>query len=77
VNEGAYVFVTGPRETELTAAKKQIGKNVSAIQGDVIVGGIERRARDRSRFWIQQFRQLILQQIADTVDADVRWRIAG
>jgi NADP-dependent 3-hydroxy acid dehydrogenase YdfG len=35
VNEGAYVFVTARRETELTAAKKQIGKNVSAIQGDV------------------------------------------
>jgi NADP-dependent 3-hydroxy acid dehydrogenase YdfG len=42
VNEGAYVFVIGRRETELTAAKKQIVKNVSAIQGDVIVGGIER-----------------------------------
>jgi NADP-dependent 3-hydroxy acid dehydrogenase YdfG len=35
MNEGAYVFVTARRETELTAAKKQIGKNVSAIQGDV------------------------------------------
>jgi NAD(P)-dependent dehydrogenase (short-subunit alcohol dehydrogenase family) len=35
VNEGAYVFITGRRETELAAAKKQIGKNVSAIQGDV------------------------------------------
>jgi len=35
VNEGAYVFITGRREAELAAAKKQIGKNVSAIQGDV------------------------------------------
>ena len=35
VNEGAYVFVTGRREAELAAAKKQIGKNVTAIQGDV------------------------------------------
>src|SRR6266481_1686980 len=35
VNEGAYVFVTGRREAELAAAKEQIGKNVTAIQGDV------------------------------------------
>jgi len=35
VNEGAYVFVTGRRKAELAAAKKQIGKNVTAIQGDV------------------------------------------
>ena len=35
VNEGAYVFITGRREAELTTAKKQIGKNVTAIQGDV------------------------------------------
>ena len=34
-NEGAYVFITGRREAELAAAKKQIGKNVTAIQGDV------------------------------------------
>ena len=34
VNEGAYVFITGRREAELAAAK-QIGKNVTAIQGDV------------------------------------------
>src|SRR5580765_2051802 len=35
VNEGTYVFITGRREAELAAAKKQIGKNVTAIQGDV------------------------------------------
>jgi len=35
VNEGAYVFITGRREAESAAAKKQIGKNVIAIQGDV------------------------------------------
>ena len=35
VNEGAYVFITGRREAELAAAKKQIGKNVTAIHGDV------------------------------------------
>ena len=35
VNEGAYVFITGRRERELSAAVKEIGKNVSGIQGDV------------------------------------------
>src|ERR1700690_4511936 len=33
--EGAYVFITGRREKELDAAVKQIGKNVTAVQGDV------------------------------------------
>lgn len=35
VNEGAYIFITGRREAELQTAKKEIGKNVSTIQGDV------------------------------------------
>src|SRR5882672_3417163 len=35
VNEGAYVFITGRRESELAAAVKEIGKNVTGIQGDV------------------------------------------
>jgi len=35
VNEGAYVFITGRRERELAAAVKEIGKNVTAVQGDV------------------------------------------
>ncbi|HEV3373212.1 MAG TPA: glucose 1-dehydrogenase [Xanthobacteraceae bacterium] len=34
VNEGAYVFVTGRREPELTAAVKEIGRNVAGVQGD-------------------------------------------
>ena len=34
VNEGAYVFITGRRDSELAAAVKQIGKNVTAVQGD-------------------------------------------
>jgi NAD(P)-dependent dehydrogenase (short-subunit alcohol dehydrogenase family) len=33
--EGAYVFITGRRQAELDAAVKQIGKNVTAVQGDV------------------------------------------
>src|ERR1700679_3146485 len=35
VTEGAYVFITGRRQTELDAAVKLIGKNVTGVQGDV------------------------------------------
>src|SRR5213596_4147669 len=35
VSEGAYVFITGRRDPELAAAVKEIGRNVSGIQGDV------------------------------------------
>src|SRR5467141_1543020 len=35
VNEGAYVFITGRREPELAAAVKEIGRNVTGIEGDV------------------------------------------
>src|SRR5712691_4115225 len=35
VSEGAYVFITGRRDPELAAAVKEIGKNVTGVQGDV------------------------------------------
>jgi len=35
VNEGAYVFITGRRESELAVAVKEIGRNVTGVQGDV------------------------------------------
>ena len=35
VAEGAYVFITGRRQLELDAAVKEIGHNVSSVQGDV------------------------------------------
>ncbi len=35
VAEGAYVYITGRRQRELDAAVRQIGKNVTAVQGDV------------------------------------------
>ena len=35
VDEGAYVFITGRREPELAAAVKEIGRNVTSVQGDV------------------------------------------
>jgi NAD(P)-dependent dehydrogenase (short-subunit alcohol dehydrogenase family) len=35
VSEGAYVFITGRRDAELAAAAKEIGRNVTAVRGDV------------------------------------------
>src|SRR5258708_15652567 len=35
VKEGAHVFITGRREPELAAAVKEIGRNVTGVQGDV------------------------------------------
>src|SRR5262249_43823614 len=35
VNEGGYVFITGRRQPELETAKKEIGKNVTAVKSDV------------------------------------------
>jgi len=35
VSEGAYVYIIGRRQRELDAAVRQIGKNVTAVQGDV------------------------------------------
>jgi len=35
VAEGAYVFITGRRQPELDKAKALIGKNVTAVKGDV------------------------------------------
>jgi NAD(P)-dependent dehydrogenase (short-subunit alcohol dehydrogenase family) len=35
VGEGAYVFITGRRTEELAAAVKEIGRNVTGVQGDV------------------------------------------
>jgi NAD(P)-dependent dehydrogenase (short-subunit alcohol dehydrogenase family) len=35
VAEGAYVFITGRRQTELDKAIKEIGNNVTGVQGDV------------------------------------------
>src|SRR5216683_840598 len=43
VKEGAYVFITGRREAELAAAVKEIGKNVTGVQGDVAnLGDLDR-----------------------------------
>lgn len=35
VNEDAYVFITGRRNAELAAAVKEVGRNVTGVQGDV------------------------------------------
>ena len=35
VEEGAYVFITGRREQDLSAAVKEIGRNVTGVPADV------------------------------------------
>jgi NAD(P)-dependent dehydrogenase (short-subunit alcohol dehydrogenase family) len=35
VNEGAHVFITGRRDPELAVAVKEIGRNITGVQGDV------------------------------------------
>jgi NAD(P)-dependent dehydrogenase (short-subunit alcohol dehydrogenase family) len=35
VEEGAYVYITGRRQSELDKARAEIGKNVTAVKGDV------------------------------------------
>ena len=43
VNEGAYVFITGRRDPELAQAIKEIGRNVTGVQGDVAnLGDLDR-----------------------------------
>ena len=43
VDEGAYVFITGRRGPELNAAVKEIGANVTGVQGDVTnLGDLDR-----------------------------------
>ena len=43
VHEGAYVFITGRREPELAAAEREIGRNVTAVRGDVAnLGDLDR-----------------------------------
>src|SRR5258708_39371103 len=43
VKEGAYVFITGRRQTELDEAVKAIGANVSGVRGDVAqLGDLDR-----------------------------------
>src|SRR5262249_23332572 len=41
--EGAYVFITGRRDRELAAAVKEVGRNVTGVQGDAAnLGDIDR-----------------------------------
>jgi NAD(P)-dependent dehydrogenase (short-subunit alcohol dehydrogenase family) len=35
VQEGAFVFITGRTQAKLDAAVKQVGSNVTGVQGDV------------------------------------------
>ena len=47
VEEGAYVFITGRREPELSAAVQDVGRNVTGVQGDVSKLGDLDRLFDR------------------------------
>lgn len=48
--EGAHVFITGRRHSELDAAARQIGKNVTGVQGDVAKrGSLARSSLRRAR----------------------------
>lgn len=47
VAEGAYVYITGRRQAELDAAVKAVGKNITAVQGDVA------KAEDLDRLYAQ------------------------
>ena len=43
VAEGAYVFITGRRQAQLDAAVKEIGHDVTGVQGDVAkLGDLDR-----------------------------------
>jgi NAD(P)-dependent dehydrogenase (short-subunit alcohol dehydrogenase family) len=43
VAEGAYVFITGRREQDLAAAVKDVGRNITGVQGDVAdLGNLDR-----------------------------------
>ena len=43
VSEGAHVFITGRRDKELAAAAEEIGRNVTAVEGDVAdLGDLDR-----------------------------------
>jgi NAD(P)-dependent dehydrogenase (short-subunit alcohol dehydrogenase family) len=43
VEEGAYVFITGRRQEQIDAAVKEIGKNVTGVQGDAgTLGDLDR-----------------------------------
>ena len=35
VEEGAYVFITGRRQSELDKDKKEIGPNLTTVKGDI------------------------------------------
>jgi 3-oxoacyl-ACP reductase-like protein len=55
IKEGAYVFITGRRETELAKAKAELGKNSRAVQGDVRISrtltGSTQPSRLRKALW--------------------------
>jgi NAD(P)-dependent dehydrogenase (short-subunit alcohol dehydrogenase family) len=60
VIDGAHVFITGRRQSELDAAVEQIGKNVTDVQGmsqtlQILIGCTpqSRKRKDESTFCLQ------------------------
>ena len=43
IDEGAYVFITGCRQSELDKAKAAMGRNVSTVQGGTQVELVGKR----------------------------------
>ena len=54
VGEGAYLFITARRATELDKAAREIGKNVTGVPGDVSKLGDLDRLRERDQSGIHQ-----------------------
>ena len=48
VEEGAFVYITGRRQTELDKAVSLIGRSVAAVQGDVSTSPISTGSTPRS-----------------------------
>ena len=64
VCEGPYVFITGRRETELAAAAKEIGRNVTAVKGGVSkLDDLDRlfaqlkREKMQTRYCVREYRR--------------------
>ena len=51
VDEGAYVFITGRRQSELDKAKALIGDGLTTVAGDVTWTGCSQRSSGKRAAW--------------------------
>ena len=56
VAEGAYVFITGRRQSELDAAVRAIGANVTGIQGDIASHDVSSRLFPGEGYLVENLR---------------------